>query len=167
MSRVANPDSKRRCMSAGVYSQPINGFILKMEICPCVIGASCIKQQVISKCESPAFVRHHREVAEIMRAIPSGQAIFFSLGLLTGSFSALGQPLNPSDDQRARLVDLQATLKEKGVAEKAAARAWARGRGIPFRSELANGKVLELQRLGPGGPVFYQVTFASSKFPSC
>jgi hypothetical protein len=90
-----------------------------------------------------------------MRAVAVVQAFVFILGLMAGSSHVHGQGSGPPAAQQARLLELQNTLKEKGAAQKAAAQAWARARGVPFRSELPDGKVLELQRLGPNGPVFY------------
>ncbi|WP_165954229.1 S8 family serine peptidase [Seongchinamella unica] len=61
----------------------------------------------------------------------------------------------PPGTNQQRLAELQQALKAKGVAEKAAARRWASQHAIPLRRELPNGRTLELQRMGPRGPVFY------------
>jgi hypothetical protein len=58
--------------------------------------------------------------------------------------------------RKAELKALSATLKKRDAADRAQARDFARGLGIPMRRELPNGRILELQRIAPGiGPVFY------------
>ncbi|MEH6585776.1 MAG: S8 family serine peptidase [Halioglobus sp.] len=91
----------------------------------------------------------------MMRIVKSGLGLFLFVGLLNSVSSAPGQGLVAANTQHARLATLQQTLKERGVAQKAQARAWAQQKGVPFRSELHDGKILELQRVGPNGPVFY------------
>ncbi|MEH6634628.1 MAG: hypothetical protein V7700_03875, partial [Halioglobus sp.] len=55
-----------------------------------------------------------------------------------------------------KLQALSEKLKNRDHKERQQARDWADRAGIPFRRELPNGKVLELQRLTPGvGPTFY------------
>ncbi len=91
----------------------------------------------------------------MMRALKLGVGLFLLVGLLNPGSSALGQGLVSANTQHAKLAALQQELKEKGVARKAQARLWAQQKGIPLRSALPNGRTLELQRLGPNGPVFY------------
>lgn len=91
----------------------------------------------------------------MMRALKLGAGLFLLVGLLNPGSSALGQGLVSANTQHAKLAALQQELKEKGVARKAQARLWAQQKGIPLRSALPNGRTLELQRLGPNGPVFY------------
>jgi len=56
----------------------------------------------------------------------------------------------------AKLQTLSENLKKRDVADRQQAQAYARRVGIPFRRELPNGKVLELQRFSAGlDPVFY------------
>jgi Subtilase family len=93
-----------------------------------------------------------------MRAVKLGIGIFLIVGLLNPGWSAPGKVALVSQAQQSRLAQLKQTLQAKAVAEKARARSWALHRGIPFRSELADGKILELQRLGAQGPVFYITT---------
>ena len=91
-----------------------------------------------------------------MRAISKGSGVFLLLWLSAGALYAQGLGGKaPSLQQQARLAELQQKLNDRGAAQRAAASAWAAAKGIPFRSELADGRVLELQRLGPNGPVFY------------
>jgi hypothetical protein len=55
-----------------------------------------------------------------------------------------------------KLQALSEKLKKRDVADRQQAQAYAQRMGIPFRRELQNGKVLEIQRFAPGlGPTFY------------
>ena len=87
-----------------------------------------------------------------MRATVSGLSLVLAIGMASGESYA--QKTGPSVSQQ-RLAQLQQTLKDKAVADKAAARAWASRHAIPLRKSLPNGRTLELQRVGPNGPVFY------------
>lgn len=56
----------------------------------------------------------------------------------------------------AKLQALSEKLKNRDHKDRQQAQTWADTSGIPFRRELPNGKVLELQRIKPGvGPTFY------------
>ena len=67
-----------------------------------------------------------------------------------------GQAQAGSGTAVVKLQALQQQLQQQGKADQAAAAAMARKLGISARSELPNGKVLELQRINPAGkPIFY------------
>ena len=89
----------------------------------------------------------------MMRAAVTGIAAVLAIGLVTQG--AYAQNKAPSTVSQQRLAELRDALAAKGIVDKAAARNWASKHAIPLRRELPNGRILELQRLGPNGPVFY------------
>ncbi|MEH6608024.1 MAG: S8 family serine peptidase [Halioglobus sp.] len=90
-----------------------------------------------------------------MRFISGASGVLLAASL-TLSFEAFTQSTIAQATSRADLQQLAQRLQTLHTRENRAAREWAARAGIPLRRELLNGKVLELQRLGPGGkPVFY------------
>ncbi|MGR9117196.1 MAG: PKD domain-containing protein, partial [Gammaproteobacteria bacterium] len=55
----------------------------------------------------------------------------------------------------AKLKELAEKLKDRDVDDRLQALEFAKNLGIPLRNELAEGKVLELQRFSESGPIFY------------
>ncbi len=89
-----------------------------------------------------------------MRAGATGITVALVVGLVV-QVAAQAQGRGPSATAQKRLAELRQSLQDRGVAARAAARQWAASNAVPLRSELPDGRVLELQRLGPNGPVFY------------
>ncbi len=73
-------------------------------------------------------------------------------------FSSPGSSQSPvaQATSRADLQELAQRLQTLHQRDQKSARDWAAQAGVPLRRELPNGKILELQRLGPNGsPLFY------------
>jgi hypothetical protein len=86
--------------------------------------------------------------------------LLFCLGIVLGIFYSGSAAAAPSEvaiaTRTAKLQALSEKLKKRDKKDRQQVQAWANNTGIPFRRELPNGKVLELQRFAPDvGPVFY------------
>ena len=86
--------------------------------------------------------------------------LLLCLGIVLGIFYSGSAAAAPSEvaiaTRTAKLQALSEKLKKRDKKDRQQVQAWANNTGIPFRRELPNGKVLELQRFAPDvGPVFY------------
>ncbi|RLQ22567.1 hypothetical protein DWB85_06155 [Seongchinamella sediminis] len=90
----------------------------------------------------------------MMRATVTGTAVVLAIGLATSGL-LWAQSKGPSSVSQDRLEQIRESLQARSIAEKAEARIWAGKHALPLRRELPSGRILELQRLGPNGPVFY------------
>ena len=76
--------------------------------------------------------------------------------VLCVSFSTAAQSDIVLATKKAKLTALSEQLKIRDENDRRQAHDFARRTGIPFRRELPNGRLLELQRIAPDiGPVFY------------
>lgn len=83
--------------------------------------------------------------------------LFYCLVILAGLTSGLGAQYAPVPSATVQhLETLARSLAAEQRDEQSRARAAAPGMGLPTRWELSDGRLIELQRLGPRGrPIFY------------
>jgi hypothetical protein len=82
--------------------------------------------------------------------------LFIVITVLCVSFDTAAQSDVALATRSSKLQALSAQLKARDHNDRLQAQDIARRAGIPFRRELPNGKILELQRIAPDiGPVFY------------
>jgi hypothetical protein len=70
----------------------------------------------------------------------------------------MGSPLSAAAQLRTNADALQQmadALRAKGLAEKSEAEAFARQYGLPIRTELADGTIIEIQKIKNGIPLYY------------